>query len=91
MRPARSHRGQSMTEMVIIVALVAIATIGAVGLFGNNIRALFGGSSESLAGNTRVDSNAQRIDGQALHKDLRTFGNNSEIAGGGSNGNEGQN
>jgi Flp pilus assembly pilin Flp len=87
MRRALARRGQSMTEMVVIVALVAIATIGAVGFFGNNIRALFGGSSDSLAGNTQVDSNAGEIDQKALHKDMKTFGNNSEIAGGGGSGN----
>jgi Flp pilus assembly pilin Flp len=76
-----------MTETAIIVALVAIATIGVVGLFGNNIRSLFGGSSDSLAGNSQVDNTGGNVDANTLHKDMKTFGNNSEIAGGGGAGN----
>ena len=78
-----------MTEMVIVVALVAIATIGAVGLLGNNFRSLFGGSSDSLAGNTQVDNTGTVIDGRSLHKDMKTFGNNSEIGGNQTSGNHG--
>jgi Flp pilus assembly pilin Flp len=41
-----------MTEVIVIVFLVAIGTIGVAGLFGDNIRSLFGTSSEAVAGNT---------------------------------------
>lgn len=44
----RKHRGQGMTEYIIIVALIAIAAIGVITLFGDNIRALFDASSEAL-------------------------------------------
>jgi Flp pilus assembly pilin Flp len=44
------RRGQGMTEYIIIVALIAIAAMGVVTLFGNNIRHLFGGSANALAG-----------------------------------------
>ena len=43
-----------MTEVVVIVFLVGIGCIGVAGLYGDNIRGLFGGSAESLAGDTNV-------------------------------------
>lgn len=48
-----------MTEVVLIVFLVGIGAIGVVGLFGDNIRALFGGSAAALAGNPDVSNTAQ--------------------------------
>ena len=48
------RRGQGNTEFIIIVALIAIATIGVVTVFGENLRLLFAGSSDSLAGNSSV-------------------------------------
>jgi Flp pilus assembly pilin Flp len=48
-----------MTEIIIIVFLVAIGAIGVAGLFGDNIRGLFGASSESLAGESDVDNPGQ--------------------------------
>jgi Flp pilus assembly pilin Flp len=63
-----------MTEYIVIVALVAIGTIGVVGLFGNNIRHLFGASSDSLAGNASVQSGAANRDSSLEGKNLTTFG-----------------
>jgi Flp pilus assembly pilin Flp len=51
--------GQSMTEGILIVFLVAVGTIGLVGLFGDNIRALFGGSAAAIAGNPTVSNTGQ--------------------------------
>jgi Flp pilus assembly pilin Flp len=48
--------GQSMTEGILIVFLVAVGTIGLVGLFGDNIRALFGSSAAAIAGNADVSN-----------------------------------
>lgn len=39
-----------MTEYIIIVALIAIGTIAFVTVFGDNLRALFGASSNALIG-----------------------------------------
>lgn len=50
--PSRRRRGQNLTEFAVITFLVAVGTIGVVGLFGNNLRQLFGGSSDALAGST---------------------------------------
>ncbi|MBN1209353.1 MAG: hypothetical protein JXB05_31165 [Myxococcaceae bacterium] len=43
-----------MTEVIVIVFLVAIGTIGVAGLFGDNLRNLFGASSAAVAGNPSV-------------------------------------
>jgi pilus assembly protein Flp/PilA len=80
-------RGQGMTEAVIIVALVAIGSIGLVGLFGNNIRGLFGASSDSVAGNSSVTSGNQDSSGYSKQKTLGTFGDNAGQGGGGGGGN----
>ncbi|HEX8539877.1 MAG TPA: hypothetical protein VF664_20615 [Cystobacter sp.] len=53
--PSRSsapwrRRGQNLTEFALITFLVAVGTIGVVGLFGDNLRQLFGTSGEALAG-----------------------------------------
>jgi Flp pilus assembly pilin Flp len=52
----RRQAGQSMTEVIVIVFLVAIGSIGVAGLFGDNIRNLFGASSGAVAGNPSVSN-----------------------------------
>lgn len=42
--------GQTMTEYIIIVALIAIASIAVVTIFSDQIRSLFAGSAQQLAG-----------------------------------------
>ncbi len=68
----RSERGQGMSEYLIIVALVAIAAIGVVTVFGRDIRELFSGTTEALAGNqatnTAVKANVRQ------DKGLKNFG-----------------
>jgi Flp pilus assembly pilin Flp len=71
--PARRIRGQSSTEMVIIVALVAIGAIGLVGFFGDNLRHLFGASSAAMAGDDAV-ANGGSTAKPAANKTLKTFG-----------------
>ena len=67
-----SEKGQGMSEYLIIVALVAIAAIGVVTVFGRDIRELFSGTTDSLAGNqstnTAVKANVRQS------KSLKTFG-----------------
>jgi Flp pilus assembly pilin Flp len=58
---ARGNRGQAMTEYIIIVVLAAITLIGMVGIFGNQLRDIFGTSSDALAG----ADNAGSTDGPA--------------------------
>ncbi|MBW2733036.1 MAG: hypothetical protein JRH20_11645 [Deltaproteobacteria bacterium] len=53
-RLRRDQSGQGMTEYIIIVALIAITAIGVVTIFGDNIRDLFAGATNALAGDTNV-------------------------------------
>lgn len=48
---SRSQSGPGTSEYLIIVALIAIAAIGVVTVFGQDIRQLFAGTTDSLAGN----------------------------------------
>lgn len=75
LRRSKRRRGQGMTEYIIIVALVAIAAIGVVTIFGDNIRDLFAGATNALAGETavKVDSEKARSS-HTKTKTLRSFG-----------------
>lgn len=76
MRRRRStRRGQGMTEYIIIVALIAIAAIGVITIFGDNIRDLFAGATNALAGETavKVDTEKSRSS-HTKTKTLRSFG-----------------
>ena len=68
----RSDSGQGLSEYLIIVALVAIAAIGVVTVFGRDIRELFAGTTDSLAGNQA--SNTARKATVKASKNLKTFG-----------------
>ena len=72
MKILRCEKGEGMSEYLIIVALVAIAAIGVVTVFGRDIRELFSGTTDSLAGNqatnTAVKANVRQS------KSLKTFG-----------------
>jgi|HubBroStandDraft_1064217.scaffolds.fasta_scaffold101321_2 Flp pilus assembly pilin Flp len=48
----KSHRGQGMTEYIIIVALVAIGAIGVYNFFGKTVRDQTSAMACGLAGNT---------------------------------------
>ena len=76
----RSHRGQGMTEYIIIVALIAIASIGIVTLFGDNIRRLFAMAADATAGNESVAqaNSATAVASAALtRKKVANFGLNN--------------
>ena len=68
----RSESGQGMSEYLIIVALIAIAAIGVVTVFGRDIRELFSGTTNSLAGN--ISSNTAVKANVKANKSLKTFG-----------------
>jgi pilus assembly protein Flp/PilA len=69
----KKTRGQGMTEYIIIVALIAIAAIGVITLFGDNIKALFGMSADSLAGNTQVEKRTNVSQEKLEKKKLTNF------------------
>jgi pilus assembly protein Flp/PilA len=68
----RSQSGQGLSEYLIIVALVAVAAIGVVTVFGRDIRELFSGTTDSLAGNQA--SNTARKATVKANKNLKNFG-----------------
>ncbi len=75
MRTHVRQRGQGMTEYIIIVALIAIAAIGVVTIFGDNIRDLFAGATNALAGETQVEVQTDTArDSHTKTKTLKTFG-----------------
>jgi Flp pilus assembly pilin Flp len=72
---SKKARGQGMTEYIIIVALIAIAAIGVITLFGDNIKALFGMASDSVAGDTTVEKRTTKSKQGGLEKKtLANFG-----------------
>jgi Flp pilus assembly pilin Flp len=76
----RKDRGQGMTEYILIVVLVAISAIAVVTIFGGDIRALFGNSTQALAGQQNVQNSAKPASTTQMQyngKNLQTFGNNS--------------
>jgi pilus assembly protein Flp/PilA len=70
-------RGQGMTEYIIIVALIAIAAIGVITLFGDNIRALFGGAADALAGDDNVANRGTGSSTVLERKQMSNFGENN--------------
>ena len=75
----RSEKGQGMSEYLIIVALIAIAAIGVVTVFGRDIRELFSGTTDSLAGN-QANNTAVKARVKA-NKNLKTFGKYNAASG----------
>lgn len=49
-RNERHHRGQGMTEYIIIVALIAVAAIGVYSFFGQTVRNQTAGLAKEVAG-----------------------------------------
>lgn len=49
-RRARHRRGQGLSELVLVVSIVAIASISVITTFGDEVRGIFGDSSDALAG-----------------------------------------
>ena len=78
-RVLRSEKGQGMSEYLIIVALIAIAAIGVVTVFGRDIRELFSGTTDSLAGN-QANNTAVKAKVKA-NKDLKQFGKYNAASG----------
>ena len=74
----QAQRGQGMTEYIIIVALIAIAAIGVITLFGDNIRRLFGMSSDALGGDDNIaQRNTTKASAAVTDKTMKNFGQNN--------------
>lgn len=76
----KSQSGQGMSEYLIIVALIAVAAIGVVTVFGRDIRELFSGTTDSLAGNEAASNTAVKARVKA-NKSIKTFGKYSAAKG----------
>jgi pilus assembly protein Flp/PilA len=72
LRRLKDESGQAMTEYLIIVALIAIAAIGVVTVFGQDIRQLFSGTTDSLAGNQAQNTAVKAT--VKSNKSLKTYG-----------------
>ncbi|MDO9253359.1 MAG: hypothetical protein Q7U48_17640 [Hydrogenophaga sp.] len=76
----RNQRGQGMTEYIIITALIAIAAITVFAAFGDVIRGQTAQMASELAGEhgttgkTAAESGKTRAEGQAVERNLKTFG-----------------
>jgi len=70
---SQSQSGQGMSEYLIIVALIAIAAIGVVTVFGQDIRQLFSGTTDSLSGNQTAKNTAVKANVNK-NKSLKNFG-----------------
>ena len=46
----KSEKGQGMTEYVLLLAFIAIAVIGVITTFGNQIKSVFTGLTNTLSG-----------------------------------------
>ena len=82
-----NRAGQGMTEYILIVALIAITAIGIIGLFGDNLRGLFGASADALSGEENVTSKVTKSnDPLVQHKTLKAFATKNNPVGNGGGG-----
>jgi Flp pilus assembly pilin Flp len=68
-----AESGQGMTEYIIIVALIAISCIVVVSIFGDNIRKIFGASTDALANTATADTQAKQSGATSFHKNIVNF------------------
>lgn len=61
-RNTNKKRGQAMVEYIIIVVIVAIAAIAVFGVFSDRIRAMLGGATEELGGDSRGAASESSVD-----------------------------
>jgi pilus assembly protein Flp/PilA len=78
-RKLNSQSGQGMTEYLLIVALIAVAAIGVVTVFGRDIRELFSGTTDSLAGNSAQNTAIKAT--VKKNKSLKNYGTYSAARG----------
>lgn len=71
------RRGQGNTEFIVVVALVAIAAIGVVTLFGDNLRSLFGASSDAVAGDADIENRGAKSQPGVTNKTMGNFAQSS--------------
>ena len=70
----KSRSGQTIVEYIIIVVIIAIAAIAVVGVFGDRIRAMFGGATAELGGDSAAINTATATSSQDWLKSLQKTG-----------------
>jgi len=83
MNSGNSHRGQGMTEYIIIVALIAVAAIAVYQFFGQTIRSQTAGIAMEVSGQsagaaiTGAQSSATSAAGEMKKKGLDAYKNDN--------------
>lgn len=79
LRKLKGQSGQGMTEYLLIVALIALAAIGVITVFGRDIRELFSGTTDSLAGNQATNGAIKaNVKAKKGLKDYGTYGESGD-------------
>lgn len=73
MRRSRSRTGQTTAEYAIIVALVAVSSIAIILIFGDQIRNIFGASTQQLAGDDTATVEEETVTTDALDGSIKDF------------------
>lgn len=68
--------GQTMVEYILIVVIIAIAAIAIIGVFGDTIRAKFGGAVEELGGDSSAKDEALDTSSEDWLKNMNEDGAN---------------
>ncbi len=69
-RRQTAKRGQGMVEYIIIVVVIALAAIAIIGVFGDTIRAKFGGAITELGGDESERDAALQTGSEQYLRDL---------------------
>jgi Ca-activated chloride channel homolog len=85
LKKLKKQRRQSLAEYTAVVGLIALACLGLISMFGDNIRRLFGMSSDALGGDDNIARrNTTRAAAAVTDKTMRNFGQNNVYSGSGS-------
>lgn len=68
-----SRKGQTTAEYAIIVALVAVSSIAIILIFGDQIRNIFGASTQQLAGDDTATVEEETVTTDALDGSIKDF------------------
>ena len=73
LRMRKSRKGQTTAEYAIIVALVAVSSIAVILIFGDQIRNIFGASTQQLAGDDTATVEEETVTQDALDGSIKDF------------------
>lgn len=70
MRNKKRKSGQTMVEYIIIVVIIAVAAIAIFGVFGDRLRAMVGGATVELGGDSGAVEAATSTSSEDFFKSL---------------------